>query len=309
MINEVQSGKAARKIENAINKIEKETPSLKSVLDAFREIFISRAILKTRLSDLPDIHLPQPDPVRFSQGVPLLTEGIISSLIDPWGESVKETIPPLEKGFPKIKPELMRLKAALEGGEDDLKHCTGSLMRGQEEEFNEIASHLEIQPLILRFILGQMLKPFIERRVERFQPLIENLPWHKGYCPLCGSFPELSFIRGEEGKRWLRCSLCGHEWRFKRAACPFCENEDHEKMELKFIEGREHEWVELCYKCRKYNVNIDTRKCAEEVTIEVVALGMLLLDIVAQEKGFSPLAYCAWNVSIQSSSSNVKKIP
>jgi FdhE protein len=205
-------------------------------------------------------------------------------------------LPYIEKGFPKIKPELKRLKVAFEQGHLDLKYCMKVLANAQEEKINEIALSLQTQPLILRFILDQLMKPFLEKRIEGIQSLIQNLAWPKGYCPLCGSFPELSFLQGDEGQRWLRCALCGHEWRFMRTMCPFCENDDHEKMEFYFVEGREHERAELCHKCNRYIVNIDMRKCAEEVVTEVAAIGMLYLDILAQGKGFLPVALCAWNV-------------
>ena len=54
--------------------------------------------------------------------------------------------------------------------------------------------------------------------------------------------------------------------------------------------------AEICYHCNRYIVNIDTRKCAEEVVREVAAIGMLHLDILAQGKGFLPVALCALNM-------------
>jgi FdhE protein len=296
MDHEIQARKEARKIEKAIQEIEKESPFLKSVLGAFKEIFIGRALFKADLSDLPDIHISPPDPFQFSQGVPLLSEEMLSAILDSWERSIDFMIPYIEKGFPKIKPELTRLKVAFDQGHLDLKHCMKDLLNGQEEKINEIAFSLQTEPLVLRFILDQLMKPFIEKSVERMKSLIENLPWYRGYCPLCGSFPELSFLRGDEGQRWLRCVLCGHEWRFMRTRCPFCENDDHEKMELYFVEGREYERAELCNKCNRYIVNIDMRKSAEDLVTEVAAVGMLYLDILAQGKGFLPVALCAWNV-------------
>jgi FdhE protein len=296
MEHEIQTRKDTGKIEKAIYKIEKEIPSLKSVLDAFKEIFIGRALLKTDLIDLPDIPISSPDSFQFSQGVPLLAGEMLSRFIDSWESSVDFMIPYIGKGFPKIQPELTRLKAAMEKGHLNLKDCMKAVLKGQEKKIDEIALHLETQPLILRFILEQLMKPFLEKRIERTIPLIQTLAWHKGYCPLCGSFPELSFLKEVEGQRWLRCSLCGYEWRFMRTMCPFCETDDHEKMELYFVEGREHERAELCYECNRYIVNIDTRKCAEEVVTEVAAIGMLYLDILAQGEGFHPVAVCVWNV-------------
>jgi FdhE protein len=296
MEHEIQTRKETGKIENAIDRIGKEIPSLKSVLDAFKEIFIGRALFKANLSDLPNMHISPPDSFQFSQGIPLLSGEMLSHFIDSWESSVDFMIPYIAKGFPKIKPELKSLKSTLEQGHLNLKGCMKALLKGQEKKIDEIALNLETQPLILKFILDQLMKPFLEKSIEGLNPLIQNLPWHKGYCPLCGSFPELSFLKGDEGQRWLRCSLCGHEWRFMRTKCPFCENDDHEKMELYFVEEREHERAELCYQCNRYIVNIDTRKCAEEVVTEVAAIGMLYLDILAQGKGVLPVAVCAWNM-------------
>ena len=296
MEHKIQTKKETGKIEKAIHKIEKELPSLKSVLDAFKEILIGRTLFKANLSDLPIIPISQPDSFQFSQGVPILSGEMLSRFIDSWERSVDFMIPYIEKGFPKLKPELTRLKAAVEKGHLNLKDGMKALLKGQEKKIVEIASNLETQPFILKFILDQLMKPFLEKRIERTQTLVQALPWHKGYCPLCGSLPELSSLRGDEGQRWLRCALCGHEWRFMRTKCPFCENDDHEKMELYFVENREHERAELCYKCNRYIVNIDTRKCAEEVVTEVAAIGMLYLDILAQGKGFLPVALCAWNM-------------
>lgn len=296
MEHEIQAGKETGKIEKAVHKIEKEIPSLKSVLDAFKEIFIGRTLFKATFSDLPNTPISPPDSFQFSQGVPLLSGEMLSQLIDSWEGSVDFMIPYIEKGVPKIKPELTRLKAAAEKGHLNLKDCMKALLEGQEKKTEEIALNLETQPLILKFILDQLMKPFLEKRIEGTQSLIQNLTWLKGYCPLCGSGPELSFLKGEEGQRWLRCALCGHEWRFMRTMCPYCENEDHEKTELYFVEGREHERAELCYQCNRYIVNIDTRKFAEEVVTEVAAIGMLYLDILAQGKGFLPVALCAWNM-------------
>jgi FdhE protein len=296
MEHNTQARKETGEIEKAIHKIEKEIPSLKSVLDAFKEIFIGRALLRTNLIDLPDIPISPPDPFQFSQGVPLLSGEMLSRLIDSWEGSVDFMIPYIGKGFPKIHPELTRLKAAVEKGHLNLKDFMKALLEGHEKRIDETALNLETQPLILKFILDQLMKPFLEKRIERTRPLIQTLAWHKGYCPLCGSFPELSFLKEVEGQRWLRCSLCGYEWRFMRTKCPFCENDDHEKMEIYFLEDRQHERAELCYTCNRYIVNIDTRKLAEEVITEVAAIGMLYLDILAQGKGFLPIALCAWNM-------------
>ena len=296
MTKEVQSKETARRIERGISRMERDMPSLKSILDPFREILVARAILKESIVNPAKVRVPAPNPERFAEGRPLLTPRTISSLMYPWGDTVDQTIPPLARAFPSIEPELMRLREALQKGDVDLKKCVGALVGGKDKKLDAVASDVGIQPVVLKFLLGQMLKPFVEKRAESLKPLIQNLPWHKGYCPICGAFPELSFLTEKEGQRWLRCSLCAYEWRFSRATCPFCHNEDPKTMEMNFVKGREYEWAELCHQCHRYIVNIDLRESPGSVTTEVAALGMVYLDILAQGKGYLPMAVCAWNV-------------
>jgi len=82
----------------------------------------------------------------------------------------------------------------------------------------------------------------------------------------------------------LRCSLCGYE-------CP-------EGREMRYVEGRQNEWAELCSECHKYIVGIDLGASTEAAT-EAAAPGLVYLDILAQEKGFTPIAVCAWNIIAQ----------
>lgn len=141
-----------------------------------------------------------------------------------------------------------------------------------------------------------MAKPFVERKAGALAPLLASLNWHRGYCPLCGSMPELSFLKEAEGQRWQRCSLCGHAWRFSRLACPFCETDNHENLQLYYIAGREHERVEICNSCGRYVLGLDLRGRIDETVLEVAPLGLTRLDLLAQEKGLLPAALTAWNV-------------
>jgi FdhE protein len=295
-MNEVLSNEINR-LEKAFERIERDTPFLKPAVNAFKEMMISRIILKARLSpDRPDIHIPPLDYSGFTEGHPWLTEETITSLMDPWGETVESTIPPLIKAFPGIAAEGVRLREAFIAGEIDLKDCIGALVEGREDGIIEIASSLGFQPIVLKFILCQMLKPFVEKRTESLRPFIENLPWHQGYCPICGAFPEISFFQGEKGQRWLKCSLCGYDWIFDRMACPCC-GEINKSKEFIRIDGFEHKWVELCPDCHRYIVGIDLRK-ETEVTADVAVIGMVHLDILAQRRGFLPTGESAWKYGV-----------
>jgi len=284
------------RLEKAFDIMRQGAPFLKPVMDAFQEVFVSRAIIKSKLSDHLDVLVPAPDPAGFAAGHPLLMEDRLQSLVDPWGDTIEAAIQPLAKAFPAIKGELQQLRQALAEGKVKLAECIEALLKDQDNLITEKASYLGLSPVVLKFILGQIIKPFVEKKTESLRPLVKNLSWHKGYCPICGAYPELSFIQDEEGRRWLRCSLCGYSWKFDRMTCPYCEKVNKNK-ELIFAEESEHKWIECCTSCNRYIVGIDLRKQPEAI-VDIAAISMVHLDIIAQQKRFYPIAVCAWNMVI-----------
>ena len=239
---------------------------------------------------------PPPDRLRFEQGVPLTSEEALLQVPEElWKRAADRLIPAVEHGFPKLGNELSIIKQALTAGRLNPERCFKVLARGPSGAAEAAAKDLGVGSRSLQFILSQIMKPLVEKKAEALCSLIAGLGWPKGYCPICGSMPELSFIKGEEGQRWLRCALCGHSWRFLRPSCPFCENEDQEKHSIYYVAGREQEWAEVCEKCGRYVVCIDLRGQLDESVLEVAALGMVHLDVLAQEKGLFPAALCAWN--------------
>ncbi len=293
-MGQFQSGEAGR-INQALDQIERDKPSLKAIAGAFRELLVSRARLKATMPGYQGPPLPSPDAGRQSEGVPLLTQRDLAGLVDPWGETTAAALAPLSRAFPSIEAKSRRLREALDNGQADLGRCLRALAEYDGDETERIASRLAIPAPVLRFLLGQILKPFVEKRTEPLQALVSKLPWHKGYCPVCGSFPELTYLQGEGGQRWLRCSLCGYQWQFNRMLCPHCQAQG-QKKQLIYVEGRRYEYAETYADCRRYVVGLDLREFQGESITPASAIGLVHLDIMAQERGYSPMAVTAWNV-------------
>jgi FdhE protein len=94
-------------------------------------------------------------------------------------------------------------------------------------------------------------------------------------------------LRKDEGERFLLCSSCGFQWRFIRLKCPFCGNEDHEKLRHFHIEAEGKGYrVDVCEECKKYIKTIDIRELNMEVIPLVEDMGTLHLDIIAQNEGY-----------------------
>jgi FdhE protein len=95
-------------------------------------------------------------------------------------------------------------------------------------------------------------------------------------------------LRGKEGKRWLQCSLCGHEWIFSRTSCPLCGQDSPKDLPLFFLEHNPRERAEACRRCGRYLLGIDMREFIDAVPPELLLLCMTPLDLLVQEKGFVP---------------------
>jgi FdhE protein len=299
MVSDPEMKAAEGRIQKAICRIREEIPSVKPLADVYEKILLERARFKAELPSSADIDIPAPNPFLFLRGVPLLAETSFGPFRLLLKHSPDRILLGLANVFPHLKPGLARLRSALESGRLRLERCLEIVTKDEQERIEEIAFRLQIEPLTLNIILGQVVKPFIEKLAESFSTPLEGLVWDKRYCPFCGCLPELSILKDAGGQRWLRCSLCGHEWRFMRMVCPCCESGDHDGVECYSMEGRPHEHVEICRHCKRYVLSIDVRDSLEDGVLDMASTGLLRLEILAQRKGFVPVALYPWNFAVQ----------
>lgn len=136
------------------------------------------------------------------------------------------------------------------------------------------------------FILRAFLQPHAEFLASRCgEPPLVTPP---SVCPLCGSRPLLGILRpeGDGGKRNLLCSLCLHEWTFRRIFCPACNEESETKLPVFIAEQFPHIRVEACDTCRFYIRSIDLTKDGHAVPL-IDDLAALPLTLWADEHNYS----------------------
>jgi FdhE protein len=293
----LSSEQTAVQIRKAIQKIREEIPQLSNVLDAFGELLAEQAALKTELPD-SETRPEQLDEVAFSQGVPILLKNAFIIPADTLKKSADRLIPVLMRGLPKISEQLTVIAKTIKISAPNSFNTADRDLTLTHERISEWIVDLKVDPEIARFTLTQLVKPYAAKKAEALAELLHESRWFKGYCPICGSWPEIGFLEGQEGRRWLRCSFCSHEWNFSRTECPFCESANPDKLEIFYTANRPFERAEVCYECKKYLISLDLRN-RTGVIREVAALGMVHLDVLAQEKGFSPGAASAWNIFVQ----------
>jgi Protein involved in formate dehydrogenase formation len=148
-------------------------------------------------------------------------------------------------------------------------------------------AHLAPEALT-EFIVRAFLQPHAEFLAANHTPP-PAIATHN-VCPLCASSPMLGVLRieGDGGKRFLVCSLCLHEWEFRRILCPTCGEETENKLPVYVAEQFHHIRVETCETCRYYIRTIDLTKDGHAVPV-VDDLAALPLTLWADENNYSRL--------------------
>jgi FdhE protein len=155
----------------------------------------------------------------------------------------------------------------------------------KEQKVEQIANKFGLDKKVLLFLVQSSIRPSIEKGMKQLVKELDTENWLKGFCPICGSFPQLSLLKEEVGKRFLLCSYCGCEWRIERLYCPFCSNKDQDSLYYFYAEREETYRIDLCEKCHQYIKTIDLRKI-EELDPFLEDIATLHLDILASQKGY-----------------------
>ncbi len=295
MADESRQEDAGERISSALRKTGEERGYLAHIVEAFSRILVEQARWKAELTASEYEEAQSFDSKKFAKGVPVTDRERLIHLGPLWRTAAERLLPPLAEGFPKIGGELARIGSSMREGSFSPDRFLGAAFAARGDDAAEIAAKVGLEPDLLVFVLAQIAKPVVEKRAEKLQSLMGDAVWDRGYCPICGSFPEMSLLRGKEGSRWLRCGFCASQWHFHRGACPFCDTRESGNIEIFFVEGSEHERVEVCHKCKRYVKGLDTRNLVDEVVREVMDLGLMHLDAIAQEKGYLPMKGIGWN--------------
>lgn len=243
------------------------------------------------------------DPDSFSQGTPLLSQVNPTAIRQLYPAAASCMMPALIRTFPSIAADLQALAQALDRDPGLAETVVDSVT---ENDNGLLAAKLNISPQVLAFAAREILKPCLQRASRAFGPLIADMPWSKPCCPVCGSGPDLAFLRPKDpepseflisksGQLWMHCSLCAHQWRYLRSKCPHCGETEPDKLMYYTDPDREAERIYACTQCNHYYpcVDITDRRPFPDLNLEPLAL--IHLDYLAREKGFSPLVDLPWN--------------
>jgi len=284
-----KSDNGAEKIKNRVKEMIKERPSHKEVLKFYKDVVTEQYSALSKIKTVP-VEIDKNDAKeKITQGFPLVEKKAL--ILDiPSATRLFKKLCKLLSLYKKSTHDTEKITQALRKKEIKLPE----LLKQAESENNEyitaLSKKLQVKEDILVFLARNSTKPIYEAYAKELKDYVDQERWWKGYCPICGSEPYIAELKNEggtEGARFLVCSSCNFEWRFNRLKCPFCENQDHEKLRYFYTEkeGRACR-VDVCEKCKRYIKTIDTQAVDEEVIPLIEDIGTLHLDILAQKEGY-----------------------
>ena len=260
-------------------------PKVKIELDASTKSKL--APLEARLQGAP-LLLREDFPIDRALGVEV-AEKLLASLPD----LVKD----LDPGLSESALELQKALAAKELNWDD---AFTALLKEDVEFFNKWAERLPKAPALVRFLALSGAAPSIRVIEEILNGLLSPLAghhesvWAHGHCPACGSLPFFGRLAEKEGKRYHSCSFCRHEYRVKRLQCPFCLNDDNEKLLYYTSEEEPMYQLHVCKECKNYLKLSDYRQAAIDYVPALDDLDSLTIDILARRMGYTRPTLSAW---------------
>jgi len=262
-----------------IEEIRSEKSTYNDILSLFEKIFIERDKVQQTLPPPKDSLDQDGITLRIQEGFPLLEQ-----------QHIHEACKTAETYFFRLlevvsfsNPDAVgKIREVMEEKEFTFEKIVNTMMTSEAETFFQA---LEERTLLL-FLIKESLRPVLHVYREGLKGNVDLTTWSEGACPICGSFPSFSELRGEEGKRYLFCLDCGMEWEFERIKCPFCNNQDQKKMGYFSSDTDRFYRVMLCSSCKRYIKAADYREALKGVVPEVDHLATLHLDLIAKKEGY-----------------------
>ena len=187
------------------------------------------------------------------------------------------------------------VEEAVAGGELELDTLFQHFLNGDSSLFDLWADKTPQAPRVLYFLTQAAVTPSLSAAAEKLAELLDQeAVWPHGHCPVCGSQPLIGMLREQEGFRHLACSFCRHEYRAKRLGCPYCGEEDPEKVSFYMAEEEPGFRVYVCKGCNMYIKTVDFRKTGAPSIPALDDLESLPLDVLAAEMGFTRPTLSGW---------------
>jgi FdhE protein len=264
--------------------IQKARPAYGALIDFYSQVFVAQAQSRAHIALDPIIIDPALLALKQENGMPLIDPSQFLVESKQAGILLKKLCDLAVAHAPKLAHTGEKISTALNNGKLELEPVFLALLNNQT--LGKTAAMLAIPLEDLTFFVFSAMAPSIQScSVQLAVYLKDTPPLKKGYCPVCGSHPDVAFF-AQDGKKILVCSLCAHEWETRRMGCVFCDSMEKEDQQYFFSSEEKEYRVYLCDNCHNYLKLVDLRKLDRPFFPKLEQISTLHLDYKAQEKGY-----------------------
>ncbi|BCS87159.1 formate dehydrogenase accessory protein FdhE [Pseudodesulfovibrio sediminis] len=289
-------------IESTLQDIQARDTAYAELAGRFGALFLERESVRTNLIKEKKESL-QIDAGRVAVGVPILSDVDLTPWSDLFSRSNQAMLPVFAEVLQLEEETFRKLQSHLKET-DTLMELVHAKIAGNRQLFEQHSEQLDISPhTLLSYCIETVCSPAFSAIAHTID---ESFSWDQGSCPVCGSTPSIAqlspkevdsneYLVGGGGKKYLHCTLCGHDWHYKRNACAACGNEDNESREIFHQDDVKYERIEACHNCGKYMLCVDMREYASLPDLDTVQMGLIHLDVIAHERQLYPITQTLWN--------------
>lgn len=218
----------------------------------------------------------------YSKGTPLFT--LVPPKVEKelYKKAFTEVCGLLQEKRPQTKQQVQSL---IDATGSDIAGLVQAFIEGDDKEIERMVKENQLSRITVDFILENTAKPVMKAYAKLVGTFTEDEDWQRNYCPVCGNKARYASISGEDNKRYLHCNLCGHQWLFKRLACPNCSNEDHKTLKTLLVDETPNFQIHVCEQCKTYLKVFDSRQGIGDNT-GLKDAKTVFLDIIAQQQGY-----------------------
>ena len=196
----------------------------------------------------------------------------------------------------KMAPALKKSANTILEAELDTEQLFNDFIKNNTASIRATVKKLAIHEEHLILLAASAIAPAVETGAQQLAHYLEKensdkdniTAWDKGFCPICGSLPQIGYIK-ENGERHLICGFCLHHFKTGRTGCALCRNREKDQQQYFYSDDEKEYRVDLCNHCKRYIKIIDLRELERPFYPQLELVATIHLDMKAIEQGYSNL--------------------
>jgi formate dehydrogenase maturation protein FdhE len=120
---------------------------------------------------------------------------------------------------PTLGPSVEALLTAARGGGLNIEQVLAEALAGHADHLDSLAESVGVSPALLETLADLAVRPLLAGLAGRLRPALALGPWERGYCPLCGDWPQCAVDEATNVR--LLCGRCLSSWPWRPPRCPF----------------------------------------------------------------------------------------